>query len=507
MADVEQLPTQFVIPPSPQASQAPIPVPSPARAAIQADADTVPLSFPAILRNSRLSSRFAHLHISSKDPSPLPRKTRKDRVDHEGKRWVRRQENAKFTHNPHITLPSGIDLAHPLQVPSPTFPNPLPPYLPRNIPLSPALHAPSDPSTSSAGLFSLSLRGARRTLRARASFAALVKAVESHLAEWLEGGTYLNPDEGKGLLHFPGEPVGEREDIREVSREAGRLVWAVKVGSPADTLGYGDGGFERYVVHCVARWYGVVSFSKETDGYRLTYLLRPNITRPHPRSSRASRTLDTPPTTDASDFHASDANPSDFNTTDGSEYNTTDTSDVDSIAGDTHQPTGSLSDIAESRPSSPASWSIIGGSDFEVDPIDSDNDNESDRGFAASMESLSLSTHVEVDDSKPALPDTTITPSRLRDSAVGPQTDSRSDIQPEDMTPSRARARVHGDRLPALYPRATSSPSPARMSPRRPPTSRKMGGQRARGKAKHGKKGLAGPMGTDKGSFYEYLFA
>ncbi|KIL00692.1 hypothetical protein PAXRUDRAFT_821375 [Paxillus rubicundulus Ve08.2h10] len=503
MADVERLPAQSIIAPS----QVLVPMASPARAAIPVDAAPVSLSFPAILRNSKLSDRFAHLHISSNDHLPLPRKTRKDQVGHEGKRWVRRQENAKFTHNPHITLPSGIDLAHPLQVPSPTFPNPLPPYLPRNIPISPALHPPPDPSTSSAGLFSLSLRGARRTLRARASSAPLVKAVESHLAEWLEGGTYLNPDEGKGLFHFPGEPVGEREDIREVSREAGRLVWAVKVGFPTDAPGYGDGGFERYVVHCVARWYGVVSFSRETDGHRLTHLLRPNITRPDPRSSRVTRALDTPPTTDASDFHASDANPSDFNVTDGSEYNTTDTSDADSIAGDIYRPTGPLSDIAESRPSSPASWSIIGGSDFQVDPIDSDNDNGSDQGFAASMESLSLSTHVEVDDSTPALPDTTLTPSPLCDSIAGPQSDSDSHIQPEDMTPSRARARVHGDRFSTLYPRATSSPSPVRRSPRRPPSARKLGGKRAKGKAKYDKKGRIGSMRADKGSFYEYLFA
>ncbi|KAF9227387.1 hypothetical protein BS17DRAFT_775400 [Gyrodon lividus] len=474
MTDVEQLPTQPIIAPSPQPSQVAVPMSSSAQAAAP-----VPLSFPAILRNPKLSDRFAHLRISSQ-VSSSPRKTKKDRVEHEGKRWVKRQENAKFTHNPHITLPTRSDLTHPLQVPSTTFPHPLPLYLPRNVPLPPSLPPQRDPSASSAGLFSLSLRGVRRTLRSRPSSAPLVKTVESHLTEWLEGGTYLNPDEGKGVFHFPGEPVGGREDVREVSREAGRLVWAVKVG-PADAPSHGDGRFERYVVHCVARWYGVVSFSKETHGYRLTYLLRPNITRPDPRSSRAAGTLDTPPTTDASDFHASDANPSDFNTTDGSDYNTTDTSDLDSVPGDIHYPTGSLSDIAESRSSSPASWSIIDGPDLEVDSVISDNDHN-DQGFAASMESLSLSTHVEVEYSTSTLADTTL-------------------------TPSRARARTDRDRLPTLYPRAASSPSPARRSPRRPPVARKMGGKRTRGKAKRDKKRLAGAIRSDDGLFYDYLFA
>ncbi|KIJ68178.1 hypothetical protein HYDPIDRAFT_126943 [Hydnomerulius pinastri MD-312] len=229
------------------------------------DNGPIPLSFPAILRNSNLPDRFAHLRQPLQDRASAnqaqARKSKQDRADHEGKRWVRRRENAKFTHNPHITPPTKSDLSHPLQAPSTTFPTPLPTYLPRTVPVPPSLIPQRDPATSSAGLFSLSLRGARRTLRARPSSAPLIQAVELHLADWLEGGTYLNPDQGKGVLSFPGEPIKGREDIREVGREAGRLVWAVRVGVGADSTPLGDGGFERYVVHCVARWYGVVSFS------------------------------------------------------------------------------------------------------------------------------------------------------------------------------------------------------------------------------------------------------
>ena len=135
-----------------------------------------------------------------------------------------------------------------------------------------------------------------------------------------------------------------------------------------------------------------------------------------------------------------------------------------SAAGDPAE-THSLSDIQESRPSSPAAWSAVGGSDFA---IDSDTD---DRGFAASVESLALSERADGD------ADATLTPSR---------------------------ARADRDRLHAFYPRATSSPSPARRSARRF-TARKRGARRR--KAKNDKKALAGAVGTDQGSFYDYLFA
>lgn len=329
-----------------------------------------------------------------------------------------------------------------------------------------------------------------------------MKAIETHLAAWLQGGTYLDPDQAKGLLRFPGDPVGGREDIREVAREAGRLVWAVKADPD-----HHDGGFERYVVHCVARWYGVVSFSmspdrplsptdtpsgKETDGYRLTYLLRPNITRPDPRLNPASRMVDTPPTTDASDFHVSDASLSD--------YTATDASDIDSVPGDLPAGTHSLSDIEESRPSSPASWSVIGGSDFA---IDSDNDID-DPGFAASMESLSLSMHAESDDFAPSA-DTALTPSRLRDATTAARA-GFTELEEQDGHSTPSRARADRDCFHTLYPRSTSSPSPARRSPHRLPTARKLVARRKR-KVRNDKKGFAGAVGTDKGSFYDYLFA
>ena len=58
--------------------------------------DPVPLSFPAVLRNPGLNSRFAHLHCggdSEGRPAPAPVSNPARREDREGKRWVRRKEN------------------------------------------------------------------------------------------------------------------------------------------------------------------------------------------------------------------------------------------------------------------------------------------------------------------------------------------------------------------------------------------------------------------------------
>lgn len=140
-------------------------------------------------------------------------------------------------------------------------------------------------------------------------------------------------------------------------------------------------------------------------------------------------------------------------------------------------------------------------SDFVADS--DDGDDADDPGFAASVESLSLSAHVESDGLSA---DTTLTPSRLRDAAIiiraGSLTDVGLDEQDENSTPSRPRR----DRLRTLYPRSASSPSPARRSPHRLPTARKLAARRNR-KAKNNKKGFAGAVGTDKGTFYDYLFA
>lgn len=56
----------------------------------------IPMSFPAVLRNSKLADRFAHLRIASSVGETAPMKVKKNsREDHEGKRWVRRKDNGQ----------------------------------------------------------------------------------------------------------------------------------------------------------------------------------------------------------------------------------------------------------------------------------------------------------------------------------------------------------------------------------------------------------------------------
>ncbi|KAF8499624.1 hypothetical protein F5888DRAFT_1684047 [Russula emetica] len=259
------------------------------------DKGPMPMSFPSILRNSGLTSRYAHL-VDPVQPKKLWR-----RNDNEGKRWVRRRENAHFTGNPHVAIPSKNDLEPSVPIPHPTFPIPLPPYLPRSAPLSATVSPTPDPKASNAGQFSLSKRGMRKALRRSGPRTqALVRGVEEELMCWLSGvEVVMNPDKESGY-QFPGRAVAGLEDIREVERSPQRLVWWIE----NDT-------WARYVVHCCARYHNIVSFSKDTPTHRLTHILRPNATRPDPATRTA---LATPPTTDG-DFSShspydSDALPS-----------------------------------------------------------------------------------------------------------------------------------------------------------------------------------------------------
>jgi len=101
----------------------------------------------------------------------------------------------------------------------------------------------------------------------------------------MQGGTVLRPDIAEDNdLQGSGRPVGNSGTIVEVSRTPLQLIWRIP-----------DDAFARYVVHCCARYHEVVSFSKGTDQNRLTYLLRPNVTRP---DRRTLASLETPPVTE-----------------------------------------------------------------------------------------------------------------------------------------------------------------------------------------------------------------
>ncbi|KAF9464955.1 hypothetical protein BDZ94DRAFT_1254937 [Collybia nuda] len=343
-----------------------------------------PLSFPAILRNPGLSGRFAHLQLiqQSVSTSSVPPKKLK-RESNEGKRWVRRKDNARFTGNPHIVTATKRDYS--LQTPhtTSTFPEPLPPYLPRTTTLPTTVVPVRNPITANAGRFSLSLKGMRRELR-KSGFRveALVRDIEREVLGWLEaGGTMLTPDTKNPTtrdLQTPGTLIGETETIFEVSRTPLQLIWSIA-----------DDSFARYIVHCCARYYEIVSFSKEVSGRRLTYLLRPNVTHP---DHRAPTTLDTPPVTDV-------------------DYSSHPDSDVDHLSeldSDTEQrpPISSssvLSIVPENVPNHDSEdWyehrreelrpeSVVEDSDIDGD------ESEGDLSLITSVESLSLASEIESD--------------------------------------------------------------------------------------------------------------
>ncbi|KAK7692420.1 hypothetical protein QCA50_004045 [Cerrena zonata] len=329
------------------------------------DKGPVPMSFPAVLRTPGLSDRYSHLrmavgrsHLSESTPYAAPKKSRRD--EKEGKRWVRRKENARFIGNPHIVAASKKDLNAPPPSTRTTFPEPLPPYLSRNNTVPSTTPTTREPISANAGRFSLSLKGMRRDLRKSGPRTeTLVKEVEHEITAWLtNGGVLLNPDDSVDDVTMSGSPVGTLDVITELSRTPLQLVWSIT-----------DDAFARYVVHCCARYHNIVSYSKEVSGQRLTYILRPNVTRP---DFTAVRVLDTPPITDDSELSTFEyASESDF-VSDRSDIEPD--SDIEGTGG--RRGTGALSDIAESAPASPLivpiapigedEWSVVGNSDGEA---------------------------------------------------------------------------------------------------------------------------------------------
>lgn len=59
---------------------------------------SVPLSFPAILRNPGIKDRYAYLYDSKpRNISTSTRTYKKNkRDDNEGRRWIKRKENGRF---------------------------------------------------------------------------------------------------------------------------------------------------------------------------------------------------------------------------------------------------------------------------------------------------------------------------------------------------------------------------------------------------------------------------
>jgi hypothetical protein len=162
---------------------------------------------------------------------------------------------ASFVGNPHIVFATKTDQTTPHV--RATFP----PHCISCNTKAPSVSPPTrDPSSANAGRFSRSLKGMRRELRKSGAWVEdLVRDVEAELVSWLQdGGTMIAPDsQDLNALCFPGRPVRDTGVVREVNRTPLRLVWQVM-----------DHSFARYVVHCVARYHEVVSYSERLPSSR-----------------------------------------------------------------------------------------------------------------------------------------------------------------------------------------------------------------------------------------------
>lgn len=135
----------------------------------------------------------------------------------------------------------------------PTFPSPLPRYLPRNIAIPAASPTSREPVSASAGQFSMSKKGMRRELRGRGVMTeVLVREVEDEIMAWLDMDVWVDTDTRQQSDDRGDDAqIGSLGVIREVERTHMHLVWEIS-----------DDAFARYVVHCCARYHNVVSFSK-----------------------------------------------------------------------------------------------------------------------------------------------------------------------------------------------------------------------------------------------------
>ncbi|KDE03110.1 hypothetical protein, variant [Microbotryum lychnidis-dioicae p1A1 Lamole] len=323
-------------------------------------AGSVPLTLPAILRHSKTKVNSGSTRSEEKAPKAST-SSGKRAEEISGKRRRRRYENAQLAGNPHITRPSRIDL----------FPGPVPPasttFVPPSesfsrsayVPGSTAVDGPlpQDPSSTNHGAFYLSLRGLRREIRAMSGHRPnsslqginrteeLVNTIEAQLHDWLSMSTTRTP---AGYYHVspasvdmssrlvggrvidatpvedwspPSTAVGAMDDdllsdlptslsrrtgsktippeppasITETLRSPSQLVWSLP--SP----------HARYLLHAVARYYRLRSFSRAISPLdphvRVTHVLRTTMLRP----TVGGFDFETPPATDLSEFSATSA--------------------------------------------------------------------------------------------------------------------------------------------------------------------------------------------------------
>nr|XP_019043962.1 hypothetical protein I302_07239 [Kwoniella bestiolae CBS 10118]OCF22892.1 hypothetical protein I302_07239 [Kwoniella bestiolae CBS 10118] len=317
------------------------------------------LRLPAILQNPKnttLKQVEAH-NAQQRERIQARREARAEpkiegRLNGKGKRVIRRLDNASFTSNPHIAPPSKSDYypSVPLQprlVDKPIFPSDAVPRK-ASIPSTIPPERGNNSADSVNGNFQLSLKGIRALLRKKRGrrVEGLVQGVEQEMRGWLGGDwdvTNLNghSSDGEGrrwkiidetLVDIPIEKNGEGSGSGSSTngngsgsnrrrlpaqhqitgslpslpeKQDGSQVSAILEisRSPAHLSWYVVDPFERLVVHLLARYYELVSWSEShqtisNESIRLTHIILPTIIKP--RLSSTSNNLLTPETSELS---------------------------------------------------------------------------------------------------------------------------------------------------------------------------------------------------------------
>ncbi|EGG01355.1 uncharacterized protein MELLADRAFT_73010 [Melampsora larici-populina 98AG31] len=309
----------------------------------------IPLSFPAILINPRLK----HLtQPNTRRPNQRQTTTTSatSRAQNQGRRRLNRLENANFSSNPHVIRPTLADYQLQKLVTRPTFPAPPPPQFPISL-IAPGREAIEvDPPSAAFGSFNRSLKGIRKNIR-RLVFgpracnsnvdkqftggrvAEILKLVDEQLSDWIRTSAVWLPEELNDGLHntrvidptiYPSSDLVSSRSVDVEHTPQPTIVELLR--SPHKVTWDIPDPFARYLVHAVARYYGIVSFARQISRptqapQRLVVMVRAHLPTRQGMRQDGRQSLDTPPTTDL-----------------GSELSTAELSDFLSSTDDEHDP-------------------------------------------------------------------------------------------------------------------------------------------------------------------------
>ncbi|WVQ74358.1 hypothetical protein IAR50_003958 [Cryptococcus sp. DSM 104548] len=320
--------------------------------------ETVPLHLPAILRNpTNRAARQVEAHNAQQHQKAAARKDREYKVNWtpenngKGKRVIRRLDNAVFAENPHIVRPDKSDYAPtvPLQ-PRPSRPLYPPGSISHSTQIPSAAPPERDPFSADArqGAFSTSLKGTRAMLRKRGKRAeGLVMKSESEIRAWLGGQwgdfnksadrwkviderlvDYVTGESGSftsSSRHLP--PQHHIATLPDLPITDGKIPAILEISrSPAHMSWYVPESFDRLVLHLIARYYELVSWSEDLptrngDHLRITHIAVPSVIKPT-RQPVKGHTLATPDTSEVSGQSSSDHHSSSSSETESSDDDT-----------------------------------------------------------------------------------------------------------------------------------------------------------------------------------------